>query len=177
MDPDSIQVPKSKGGVARTSASYESLGRVPRTRHSDENMPHVVVAKQSSRESCVNYVIRWRPLQTHTCFFTAMADSWSSSSEEHAILLGALAVLQHINDEEEEEKLKKRKRWMEKNGASSSAHSMLWWRTLKWRTPEHFQTLSGWMYRNFNIFFAVNCPQRHSHGPWATQYHLLNALL
>jgi len=26
-------------------------------------------------------------------------------------LLGALAVLQHINDEEEEEKLKKRKRW------------------------------------------------------------------
>ena len=38
-------------------------------------------------------------------------DSWSSSSEEeHAILLGALAALQQINDEEEKEKLKKRKR-------------------------------------------------------------------
>ena len=40
-----------------------------------------------------------------------MADSCSSSEEEHAILAGALAVLQQINDEEEKEKLKKRKRW------------------------------------------------------------------
>ena len=48
----------AKGGVTRTSASYEALVRVPRTRHSYENMSHVVVAKQSSRESCVNDVIR-----------------------------------------------------------------------------------------------------------------------
>ena len=40
-----------------------------------------------------------------------MAETWSSSSEEeHAILLGALAVLQQINDEEEKEMLKKWKR-------------------------------------------------------------------
>ena len=50
----------SKGGVTRTSASYESLVRVPRTSHSYENMSHVVVAKQSSRESCVNDVISLR---------------------------------------------------------------------------------------------------------------------
>ena len=44
------------------------------------------------------------PLQTHTCLFTAMADSCSSSSEEvHAILLSALAVLQQIYDEEKKE--------------------------------------------------------------------------
>ena len=40
-----------------------------------------------------------------------MADSCSSSIEEHAILLGALAVLQQIDDEEKKEKLEKRKRW------------------------------------------------------------------
>ena len=42
----------------RGCRTYESLVRVPRTGHSYENMPHVVVAKQSSRESCVNDVIR-----------------------------------------------------------------------------------------------------------------------
>ena len=82
------------------------------TSHSYEYMTHVVLAKQSSLESCVNDVIMWRALHTHKCLFTAMADSWSSSNEEeHAILLGELAVLQQINDEEENEKLKKRKRW------------------------------------------------------------------
>ena len=40
-------------------------------------------------------------------------------------------------------------------GASSSAHFMLWWMKLKWRTPEHLQTLSGWIHSNFNIFIAV----------------------
>ena len=58
----------------------------------------------------------WRPLLTHTCLFTAMADSCSSrsssssSEEEYAILLGALAVLQQI-DEEKKDKLKNPKRW------------------------------------------------------------------
>ena len=45
----------------------------------------------------------------HTCLFTAMADSCSTSSEEeHAILLGALAVavLRKIDDEENKEQLK-----------------------------------------------------------------------
>ena len=67
-------------------------------------MPHVAVAKQSSLESYVIDVIKCRPLQTHTCLFTAMADSCSSSSssseEEHAILLGTLAVLQQTDNEE-----------------------------------------------------------------------------
>ena len=46
--------------------------------------------------------------------FRAMVDSCSSSSrgeEEHAILLGALAVLQQIDNEENKEKLRKRTRW------------------------------------------------------------------
>ena len=41
-----MYVLKRKGDDTRTSGSYESLVRV-----------HVVVAKQSSRESCVNDVI------------------------------------------------------------------------------------------------------------------------
>ena len=56
-------------------------------------------------ESCVSDVIRRRPLQTHTCLFTAMADSCrNSSEEEHAVLLGALAMQQQTNDEEERRK-------------------------------------------------------------------------
>ncbi|KAK2157858.1 hypothetical protein NP493_1847g00032 [Ridgeia piscesae] len=39
-------------------SSYESLVLVPRTSHSYEYMTHVVVAKQSSRESCASDVIR-----------------------------------------------------------------------------------------------------------------------
>ena len=35
----------------------------------------------------------------------------TNSEEEHVILLGAMAVLQQINDEKEKEKLKKRKGW------------------------------------------------------------------
>ena len=70
-------------------------------------MTHVIVAKQSGRESCVNDVIRGRPLQTHTCLCSAMAERCSSSDVEHAILLGVLAVLQQIDEEEKKEKLKK----------------------------------------------------------------------
>ena len=37
------------------------------------------------------------------CLFTAMADCCSSSEKEHAILLGALAVLQQIDERKNEE--------------------------------------------------------------------------
>ena len=47
-----------KRGDTRSSASYESLIRVPRTGHSDECITHVVVAKQLSRERCLSDVIR-----------------------------------------------------------------------------------------------------------------------
>ena len=64
----------------------------------------------------------------HTCLFTAMADSCSSSSKEHPCLHSALAVLQQIDKEEKKEKLKKRKRWWFIHGlcgARSLAHFML----------------------------------------------------
>ena len=78
-----------------------------------------------------------------------MADSCSSSSEEeHAILLGALAVLQQINEEEEKEKPEETEKIM-----------------VKWRTPDHCKLcLDGHI--AISIFsrhcFVVNHPQRHS---------------
>ena len=39
--------------------------------------------------------------------------------------------------------------WLQQFGAF---HMMLWWRKLKWRTPEPLQTSSGWMHSN-NIIF------------------------
>ena len=53
-----------------------------------------------------------------------MADSCSSSIEDHVILLDALAVLQQIDEEEKKEKLKKRKSLFWLRGVSSSAHFM-----------------------------------------------------
>ena len=65
----------------------------------------------------------------HTCLFKAMADSCNSSSkEERAFWLRAMAVLQQIDDEEKKEKLKKRKRWWfihGLHGARRLAHFML----------------------------------------------------
>ena len=68
----------------------------------------------------------------HTGLFTAMAHSCSSNSEEdHVILLGALAVLQQIDDEEKKQKQKQKTKkmvdWMAHGlrGASSAAHFML----------------------------------------------------
>ena len=48
-----------------------------------------------------------------------MADSCSSSSDEdHAILPGALSVLQQIDDEENKETLKKPKGWFAEDSAA-----------------------------------------------------------
>ena len=142
-----------------TSVSYESLVQY---------MTHVVLAKQSSRESCVNDVIMWRPLQTLACFFTAMTDNWSSSSEEeNGILLGDLAVLQQINDEEEKEKLKKRKSWWVRLSISrrqqfGAFHALV--KHIKVEDPRTFANFVWMDAQQFQYLFAVNRPQTHSHA-------------
>ena len=140
-------------------------------------MTHIVVAKQASRQSCANYVMRWKGHHrcTRACLrqwltVAAAAVKNMQFCSVHWLCCSKLMMK------------KRKKSWRNEKdggfaeglrGASSSAHVMLWWRKLKWRTPEHLQTLSAWIHIHFNIFFTVNRPQRHNHVQrnttfWAT---------
>ena len=128
---------------------------------------HVIVAKQSNLESCASDVLRWRPLHTDTCllrqWLTVAAAAVKKNMQFCSVHWLCCSKLMTK---------KRMKSWRNEKfpeglrGASSSTYFVLWWRTLKWRSPgpEDLQTLSGWIHSNFNIFFAVNRPQSHSHA-------------